>query len=499
MLTAAHVVLLGKDADAQACVAAALPPVALGRLRRTCHGARGAAPVGVDWARLCQPSELAAAGELRALRYLYVHDNDNLDPFDTLLIAAHQGRCKVVVWVLDHWQWDHDALFQVAKSTFDREVLRRLAVAGLEHSPNTLLSAALNGNMALLTAALDAGVPPDSGVSLESLPGYGDKLYALATACEFGHPSCARALLERGVDVDRQGSSGPALVAAARRGNIQCARLLLAHRADVHARTKVGSIALMEATHAGQTECVRLLIRHHTDVHARDNDGRTALNYGPIGNGDTNACTRELLAAGADVNTANQYSRNALMYAAMWGKQSLSPLLEAGADVHTADTDGFTPMLYACRFGCMQNVMLLYQRGADPHEVSADGTTALMLACEGGYFGGHFGGYVDIVRWLIDNNVDLDAVQHGDEGQTALTFSSGDKRRMLIEARADLEATDTQGYTTLIHDCQNGYTDKARELIASGADTDSFEGRRAMDLAKDIWECDLRDCGNAVA
>jgi len=52
MLTAVQVVLLGEDADAQACVAVALPPVALGRLRRTCRGARGAVPVGVDWAQL---------------------------------------------------------------------------------------------------------------------------------------------------------------------------------------------------------------------------------------------------------------------------------------------------------------------------------------------------------------------------------------------------------------------------------------------------------------
>jgi len=116
-----------------------------------------------------------------------------------------------------------------------------------------------------------------------------------------------------------------------------------------------------------------------------------ALNYGPIGNGATNACARELLAAGADVNAADQYGCNALMYAAMYGKRSLSPLLEAGADVHAADTDGFTPMLYACRLGCMQNVMLLYQHGADPHEVNADGTTALMLACEGATLGATLG------------------------------------------------------------------------------------------------------------
>jgi len=85
MLTAEHVVLIGEDADTQACVAAKLPPVALRRLRCTCRGASGAAPIGVNWARLSQPSELAAAGEIRALKYLYLHDKDNLDPFDTRL------------------------------------------------------------------------------------------------------------------------------------------------------------------------------------------------------------------------------------------------------------------------------------------------------------------------------------------------------------------------------------------------------------------------------
>jgi len=240
MLTAVHVVLLGEDADAQACVAAALPPVGLGRLRRTCRGARGAAPVGVDWARLGQPRELAAAGELRALRYLYVHDNDNLHPFHMLLIAAHQGRCKVVDWVLDHWQWDQDALLLAAKYASNREVLRRLAAAGLEHSPDMLFFAAWNGNMALLTAALDAGVPPDSGVSLSD----GDKLYALAIACEFGHLSCARALLMAGADVDRQGRrNGSALAYAAREGQLECTRLLIECNADVHARDWAGRTA----------------------------------------------------------------------------------------------------------------------------------------------------------------------------------------------------------------------------------------------------------------
>jgi len=178
--------------------------------------------------------------------------------------------------------------------------------------------------MALLTAALDAGVPPDSG--LESLPGYGDKLYALAIACEFGHLSSARALLMAGADVDQQGRNGSALAETAR---------------------------------VGQLECMRLLLECNADVHARDWEGRTALfSKGRLTTScverDQTACTRLLLKAGADVNAANYGGYTALMHAALYGKRSLSPLLEAGADVHAANANGFTPMLSACRSGLTQ-------------------------------------------------------------------------------------------------------------------------------------------------
>ena len=316
--------------------------------------------------------------------------------------------------------------------------------------------------MALLTAALDAGVPPDSG--LESLPGYGDKLYALAIACEFGHLSSARALLMAGADVDQQGRNGSALAETAR---------------------------------VGQLECMRLLLECNADVHARDWEGRTDLfSKGRLTTScverDQTACTRLLLKAGADVNAADYGGYTALMHAALYGKRSLSPLLEAGADAHAANANGFTPLLSACRSGYMENVLLLDGLGADPHAVSADGTTALMPASRRGHG--------DIVRWLIDKNVDLDAVQqdsHRGAGQTGLIISYGDQRRMLIEAGANLNVTDTQGWTALMHDCENGNITATRELIAAGADLCvSSDNQCAINLAVDgqHWPC-----GNAMA
>jgi ankyrin repeat protein len=416
MLTATHSVLLGADVDAQSCVAAALPPMALGRLRRTCRGASGAAPVGVDWARLWLLNHLAATGELCALQYLHLHDKDKPHPWYTLFTAARHGRVAVVTWALGLNRVTPDDLLAMAASASDPEVLQLLTAAGLEHSPKALLYAVKRDNLALLTAVLDAGVHPDGDLPLQ-YSRYG-RTYALNNACASGQITCARALLAAGADVNRKGEDGSALLQAARNGHPECMRLLIEHKADVHARTVWGGTALMEATEAGHTECVRLLLEHKADVHALTL-GRTALNFSKsYVRGDQNACTRLLLEAGADVNAADDHGRTALMHAAMYGNRSLSPLLEAGADAHAADANGFTPMLFACRSGYIENVLLLDGLGADPHAVSADGTTALMLAC--------MRGNGDIVQWLIDKNVDLDAAQHGDPGgRTALTLSSG--------------------------------------------------------------------------
>jgi len=212
VLTAAHTVLLGENADAQACVAAALPPMALSRLRRTCRSARGAAPVGVDWTRLCQPSELDAAGELRALQYLYLHDKEHSDSWVTLWTAAYRGRGAVVAWILaqEDIQLAPYTLIDVAASTSDPEVLRLLLATGLGHSSAALLRAVQCGNLAFLAALLATGAHPDSEVALHGGPRYGG-------------PRCG-------------GTRGTALMEATREGHLECVQLLLRHSADVHAR-----------------------------------------------------------------------------------------------------------------------------------------------------------------------------------------------------------------------------------------------------------------------
>jgi len=64
---------------------------------------------------------------------------------------------------------------------------------------------------------------------------------------------------------------------AVRRNYTRRARELLESGADVHARTRLGTTALMEAAALGYTEMVRLLLAAGADPHARTPGGKTAF------------------------------------------------------------------------------------------------------------------------------------------------------------------------------------------------------------------------------
>jgi hypothetical protein len=76
---------------------------------------------------------------------------------------------------------------------------------------------------------------------------------------------------------------------------------------------------------------------------------------------------------------------------------------------------------------------------------------------------------------------------------------------MLIEAGADLDATDTQGWTTLMHECHNGNAAATRELIAAGADTwvflevDADAARELIADGADTWESSGDKCAMDMA
>lgn len=99
-----------------------------------------------------------------------------------------------------------------------------------------------------------------------------------------------------------------------------------------------------------------------------------------------------LLAAGAEVNqTANNATRVRPLHAALaqGDPEAAYPmaaaLLAAGAQVNAAQEGGWTPLHEAARHGYLALTELLLAHGADPNQASDNGTGALALAMNGGH------------------------------------------------------------------------------------------------------------------
>lgn len=124
----------------------------------------------------------------------------------------------------------------------------------------------------------------------------------------------------------------------------------------------------------------------------------------------------------------------------------------------------------AAALGRIRDVAVLLQLHRDrAHEVSADGFTALHLAA---FFGHHY-----CVRLLLDEHANPNAVSQNAMQVTPLHSAVAGKDEAMVEAvvaallnaKADPNATQPDGFTPLQAAQQNGYARVERLLRAKGA------------------------------
>jgi uncharacterized protein len=188
-------------------------------------------------------------------------------------------------------------------------------------------------------------------------------------------------------------SADPALAAARDGDGVSATMHALYHgRADL-AETIAAALPeldVFEAAALGRlTRLGALLASDPGLATARSADGFTALHYPAFfGVGDAAAATRELLAAGADVNarSANPFSVLPI-HSATTGNHDdvVAVLIDAGADVNARQRHGWTPLHGAAQNGSLVSVDRLLAAGANPAARNDDGTSALELARTGGH------------------------------------------------------------------------------------------------------------------
>jgi cytochrome c len=127
--------------------------------------------------------------------------------------------------------------------------------------------AAIKGDVAAITAALDAGAGVDESDG---------NVTPLYWAVFMGHLDAARLLIERGADVNAQTTLGPPLIAAVGTNKIDLLNLLLERGADSNSALR-GESALHVAVNLRCLECVEALVQAGADVNAQTTEGKTPI------------------------------------------------------------------------------------------------------------------------------------------------------------------------------------------------------------------------------
>ena len=208
------------------------------------------------------------------------------------------------------------------------------------------------------------------------------------------------------------------------------------------------------------------LVRERAPVNVPLPDGSTALHWAVHYDADDQV--ELLLAAGADVNRANDYGVMPLYLAATNGSATVvERLLTAGAPADAALPTGETVLMAAARTGRPAAIQALLAKGADPNgRQTSKGQTALMWAAAEGH--------LDAARLLLDSGADLSA--RATSGFTPLMFAarepSLDLVRMFVERGADVNASAADGSTPLLVATVRGHVEIATYLLDKGARAD---------------------------
>lgn len=356
---------------------------------------------------------------------------------------------------------DHRRVFHHAWYTGDAEVVGEFLDLCVDpdarHRKHSLLTAAITGrHHEVVEVLLEAGADPD-------MPSPGGWT-PMALATFNGDVETVRLLLAFGARAD-----GRALRDALQFGQPRILRLLLENGVRFPKPDSLHAAAAM-----GDIDRVRELLEEWADPNAETVDGLKALSAA-VGAGHVEIAS-VLIESGADLAQGYPYVRP--IHAAVWAGDAamVALLLDAGArpDDTFEGLEGITPLHLAADRGHANLVELLIDRGADVNKAGPLGTPLFREPC-------HWGDFPGVAEALLDAGADPEF--RNAEGFTplghAIRWGRTAEVRALIEAPVDLNTECSPKMMPLALASRWGRYEIVESLLAGGADPLARGERRA--------------------
>jgi len=280
----------------------------------------------------------------------------------------------------------------------------------------------------------------------------------LYIACEEGHESIVRLLLDNGADPNIQNDSAESthsrdltfpLHVAVYRANSTIINMLLKRGASLNP--------------PGEPLLHIVCTNASNDAYKWKSAERRSLEHAVI---------RLLLQQGVNVNAISDKGDTALYRACKSRElEVVQILLDAGADINLTSEKLF-PLIAACEAGSAEFINLLVKAGADVKCRTRYNETCLMAIASLSRYFCHWKTAVvgPLVRLLLQQGVDINAVSS--DGDTAL-YRACERQQLavvktMLEAGADMNLTSNRPLTVA---CCHGSTKMLNLLLEAGADT----------------------------
>lgn len=248
---------------------------------------------------------------------------------------------------------------------------------------------------------------------------------------------------------------------------------LLERGVDIDLRDEQGETALVAAIGKRREKTAKLLI----SLGAKITDDLLHL---AVENNNAHEIVSILLDKGVKID-----DRSVLAVAKPGKYDLLEEFLERGANINAAD-DGKTIVSILIRKHEYDRAKDFIKRGADIDGLSVDDLTSLFFSSL--YWDSEF---FDL---LLEKGADINA-QRGRNGSTALIIAARNSRHQvvtkLIEAGADLDVTDNDGDTALVHALKKGHTHIAEKICLAGANPNIFGKKSPIYLAIDKYKFEM--------